>query len=315
MKSILLAALLSTGATAQYPPNFIDFRGNSGKGTGKNLVSATVKPAAAGSGGGTGPYKAKHWGDLGFTGHTIYAPVNPPKGQKMPVLVYSNNGGLAIGTIDAMTVVEISSYGYYVIVEGALDAGFTGGPGGGPAFAKSTDGFDAINWVVDQAANGKLPNVDATKIFAGGTSMGGMQSYTTSQDKRVLGTIIISSGLFGGPLRNKLSVLTKPIGYFEGGTSDMGKDIHQLISNGSTLILLIATNNGKQDYAVLKTPATWASGQFGHGMVNAKRAAGIVAWLNWQAKGNATAGRYFTDRSSTYLKSMGYTEVSSKNFK
>ena len=225
MMSIILAALLSTVAMAQYPPGFIDFRGNAGKGTGKFRISSTPKPAAKGNGGGTGPYKAKHWGDLGFTGHTIYAPINPPKGQKMPVLIYSNNGALAIGTIDAMTVTEISSYGYYVIVEGAPDAGFSGGKGGGPSFSKSTDGFDAINWVVGQAAKGKLPNVDATKIFAGGTSLGGMQSYTTSQDKRVLGTLIISSGLFGGPLRNKLSVLTRPIGFFEGGSMDMGKNI------------------------------------------------------------------------------------------
>jgi hypothetical protein len=50
-------------------------------------------------------------------------------------------------------------------------------------------------------------------------------------------------------------------------------------------------------------------------MVNAKRAAGIVAWLNWQAKGNATAGKYFTDPRNTYLKSVGYTEVKSKNFR
>jgi hypothetical protein len=225
MMSIILAALLSTVAMAQYPPGFIDFRGNAGKGTGRVIISSTPKPAAKGNGGGTGPYKAKHWGDLGFTGHTIYAPINPPKGQKMPVLIYSNNGALAIGTIDAMTVTEISSYGYYVVVEGAPDAGFSGGKGGGPSFSKSTDGFDAINWVVGQAAKGKLPNVDATKIFAGGTSLGGMQSYTTSQDKRVLGTLIISSGLFGGPLRNKLSVLTRPIGFFEGGSMDMGKNI------------------------------------------------------------------------------------------
>jgi hypothetical protein len=85
--------------------------------------------------------------------------------------------------------------------------------------------------------------------------------------------------------------------------------------NWSALILWIASSNGKADYQALKIPATWANGQFGHGQVNAKRAAGIVAWLNWQAKGNATAGKYFTDPSNNYLKSHGYTEVSSKNFK
>jgi hypothetical protein len=229
MKSIILGTLLSTVAIAQYPPNFVDFRGNSGgKGAGLPVISSNAKPAATGNGAGTGPYKAKHWGDLGFVGHTIYAPISPPKGEKMPVLIYSNNGALAIGTIDSATVTEISSYGYYVIVEGAPDAGFTGGKGGGPSFSKSTDGFDAINWVIDQAAKGKLPNVDTTKIFAGGTSMGGLQSYTTSQDKRVSGTLIISSGLLTGNLRPKLSALTKPVAYFEGGTSDSGKSINEL---------------------------------------------------------------------------------------
>jgi hypothetical protein len=225
MKSAILGAFLSTLVVAQYPPNYVDFRGvGAAKGaTGKPIISSAPKPGEAGPGGGTGPYKAKHFGDLGFTGHTIYAPVNPPK--DMPVLIYSNNGGLAIGTIDASTVKEIASYGYYVVVEGAPDAGFTSGGSFGPAFSTATDGFDAINWVIEQAAAGKLPNVDPTKIFAGGTSMGGIQSYTTSQDKRVSGTVIISSGLLTPTLRGKLSLLSKPVGYFEGGTSDQGKKL------------------------------------------------------------------------------------------
>jgi hypothetical protein len=227
MKSIILTALLSTIAVAEVPRDWVDFRFSGATPYSyKPVLSATAKPgAAASTAGGTGPYKATHFGDLGFVGHTIFAPVNPPKDKKMPVLIYSNNGGLAIGTIDAMTVGEIASYGYYVVVEGAPDAGFSGGPGGGPAFSKATDGFDAVNWVVDQAAKGKLPNVDTTKIFCGGTSMGGMQSYTTLQETRVRGAVIISSGLFGGPNRAKLSKLSKPIGYFEGGTADMGKII------------------------------------------------------------------------------------------
>jgi hypothetical protein len=82
----------------------------------------------------------------------------------------------------------------------------------------------------------------------------------------------------------------------------------------STLTPSIATNNGKQDFAALTTPRTWANGNFGHGMVNANRAAGIVAWLDWQANGNATAGKFFTDPSNGYLKTRGYTEVYAKGF-
>jgi hypothetical protein len=229
MKFIILGALLSTVALAQYPPGWIDFRsGSPGKGGGaKAAGGGSPKPGSPTVMGRiTGPYKAKNMGDLGFTGYTIYSPQNPPKGQKLPVLIYSNNGGLAVGRIDEATVAEISSYGYYVIVQGAPDAGFSGGPGGGPPFSNPSDGFDAINWI-QGAGQSKLPDVDTTKIFAGGTSMGGLNSYTTSQDKRISGTLIISSGILtGGALRAKLSVLTKPVGYFEGGGSDAGKNIH-----------------------------------------------------------------------------------------
>jgi hypothetical protein len=227
MKFIILGALLSTVAVAQYPAGWIDFRsGSPGTGAPKKSAAGTPKPGSPTvTGRITGPYKAKNLGDLGFTGYTIYSPASPPSGLKLPVLIYSNNGGLAVGRIDEATVAEISSYGFYVIVQGAPDAGFSGGPGGGPPFSNPSDGFDAINWVVSQ--QGKLPNADTSKIFAGGTSMGGLNSYTTSQDKRIAGTLIISSGILAGAgLRAKLSVLTKPVGYFEGGSSDVGKNIH-----------------------------------------------------------------------------------------
>jgi hypothetical protein len=254
MKSVLLSALFGTLAMAQYPENYIDFRGGTGgaKGGGdpRTAKPATSTPAApkasapakaaggAGAGGfggllgftggpngaGSGPYKARLLEEQPLEGHTIYAPVSPPKnGEKWPGWIYHNNGCLAIGTIDARIVIELASYGYYIVVDGGVDAGFTGGPGGGPSFGTATDGFDAINWVAEQVASGKLPNVDATKFAVAGTSCGGMQSYTTLQDKRVLAAGIISSGLFGGPLRAKLNELKKPIGFFEGGSFDAGK--------------------------------------------------------------------------------------------
>jgi hypothetical protein len=81
------------------------------------------------------------------------------------------------------------------------------------------------------------------------------------------------------------------------------------------LIVSTASKNGKQDYDSLKIPAVWANGQFGHGQVNVKRAKAIIAFLDWQAKGNETAGKYFTDPSNGFLKGNSYTEIASKNFK
>jgi hypothetical protein len=49
--------------------------------------------------------------------------------------------------------------------------------------------------------------------------------------------------------------------------------------------------------------------------VNPDRAAAIVAWLDWQGKGNETAGKFFTDPSNGYLKTRKYTEISARNIK
>jgi hypothetical protein len=79
--------------------------------------------------------------------------------------------------------------------------------------------------------------------------------------------------------------------------------------------MLAGTANGKADYNSLNIATTWANGNFGHGVVNADRAAGIVAWLDWKGNGNETAGKFFTDPANSYLKTHSYTEVSAKNIK
>jgi hypothetical protein len=220
MKLIVVTALLSTATVAQYPPGFIDFGGGTAsKGTGGGVPPTGPPVTGTPRTGGSGPYKAKMIGDQGFTGHTLYAPVTTPK-EKMPILIYANNGCLAVGTIDAMALLEIASHGYFVITHGSPTASINS-----PSFSAPTSGFDAINWITDQVKKGKFPDVDTTKIIAAGTSCGGFQTYTTSQHKQVIGAMLISSGLFGGSIRNKLPMLTKPLGYFEGGTSDMGKGI------------------------------------------------------------------------------------------
>jgi len=205
-------------------------------------------------------------------------------------------GCLWIGTVDARIVLELASYGYYVIVDGAVNATFTGGPGGGPKFAGSTDGFEAIDWVVEQSESGKLKDVDHNKFVVAGTSCGGILSYNTIQDKRVIAAAIISSGLFGGPIRAKLNELKKPIGFFEGGVFDGG------------------SRNGKADYDILKSPVVWANGPFGHGGGGPYMAAAVATFMDWQTRGNATARKAFLDPSDTFIKSLGYQEVDRKNW-
>jgi len=149
---------------------------------------------------------------------------------------------------------------------------------------------------VDQAGKGKLPDVDATKFGVGGTSCGGMQSYTTLQHPRVLAAAIISSGLFGGGGRDKLKEFKKPIAYFEGGPRDGG------------------TKNGEADYNTLTSPAVFADGPFGHGGGAGFMTTAVATFMDWQIKGNKTAGQAFLDENNNFIKSLGYTEVKRKNW-
>jgi hypothetical protein len=244
MKSILLTALFSTAAVAQLPAGFYDFRGGRGampqaKGAGPGEPAAAA-PAGKGMGSAKdsalngilsqtptslkGPYKAKILEVQPLPQHTIYGPSDPPPiGQKWPGFIYHNNGCLSIGKVDQKIVLEIASYGYYIVVDGNINSTFTSGPGGAPNFAPSDNGVKAIEWVIDQADKGKLPDVDATKFGVAGTSCGGIQTYTTMQHKRVVAAAVISSGLFGGAGRDKLNDLKKPIGFFEGGPYDGGE--------------------------------------------------------------------------------------------
>jgi hypothetical protein len=249
MKSILFTTLFCTAAVAQLPSGYYDFRGAKGsmpaKGTGAPGpagAAPTAAAAPAGKGMGSakdsalngilsqtptnfkGPYKAKILESQPLPDHTIYAPTDPPPiGQKWPGFIYHNNGCLSIGKVDQRIVLEIVSFGYYVVVDGNINSTFTSGPGGAPNFAPSDTGVKAIDWVVDQSEKGKLPNVDVTKFGVAGTSCGGILTYNTIQHKRAFAAAVISSGLFGGAGRDKLNDLKKPIAYFEGGPRDGGK--------------------------------------------------------------------------------------------
>jgi hypothetical protein len=240
MKSVLIASLFGALAAADYPPNFVNFRPAFGGGSDPPTKAPANLTAGAGKKWtgdkvprGAGEYKAIIHEDQPLYAHTIVSPASPPPaGKKWPTLIYHNNGCLAIGWIDVFNIVQnIASFGYYVVVDGNVDDGFTSGVNG-PKFSVPTDGFDAIDWVVKQAAAGKLPNVDASKFGIAGTSCGGMQSYTTLQHPKAVAAAIISSGLFGGTQRAALNKINKPIGYFQGGPFDIGE----------TAILLLGSN-------------------------------------------------------------------------
>jgi dienelactone hydrolase len=194
------------------------------KGTGGSLgdifggIGLSMPKGGAGGSQGSGLYPAKATSDPSLPDHTIFAPITPPTGVKLPIVVWGNGGCLGVGTVHGNVLTEFASHGYYVIANGKINGSLMS-----VTFSKNTDLFDSINWVTEQSKSGKLSYVDSTKIASMGQSCGGMQAYTAGQDKRVTQTVIVNSGLMGNAstLRDKLSVINHPIGYFLGGKMDM----------------------------------------------------------------------------------------------
>jgi len=135
---------------------------------------------------------------------------------------------------------------------------------------------------------------------AAGQSCGGGETYGVSHDPRVKVLGIFNSGGMGAVGNNAPNTFTKPIFYFLGGPSDL------------------AYQNGKRDYGNLPAalPAwlgNWAP--TGHGGTFNQINGGVYGvaashWVQWVLRGNATAGKWFTDGSA---EKDGWTEVTNKN--
>jgi hypothetical protein len=84
---------------------------------------------------GTGPYPAYRFVDPTLKNHTIYAPKTPPKGVKLPVLIFGNGGCGNSGSGFTNLLTEIASYGYIAIANGPpANNTMAKGMGGMPKF-------------------------------------------------------------------------------------------------------------------------------------------------------------------------------------
>lgn len=59
----------------------------------------------------TGPYKSGFYEDSLLPKHTIFAPVCPPAGLKLPILIWSNGGCSGNGTLFRRSLWEVASHG------------------------------------------------------------------------------------------------------------------------------------------------------------------------------------------------------------
>jgi len=221
-----------------------------------------------------------------------------------------------------------------------------GAPAAGAPVPSGGTLLDAVNWATAQNANPQSPyyrKIDTSKVAVFGHSCGGLQALEVSPDQRVKTTLVVDSGILNSPAaapgaaagpqgaagpggapagaprgagrggagggnlpgmppltKEHLAKLHAPVFYLLGGESD------------------IAYANGMDDFKrIEKLPVFVANKGVGHGGTFTQPHGGdwamaSVAWLQWQFRGDAEAGKLFTGNPPGLARKDGWT-VDKKN--
>lgn len=253
---------------------------------------------------GTGPWPATKLQDPTLPGFVVYRPADLATlgTVKLPIYIFGNGACSEDGASSRQHLLQIASYGYLVIAPG----GIYSGPGVAMTPASWAAHRDkthyqqlgqAIDWAV---AENRRPGsvlqgrIDTDHVAMSGYSCGGIQALKYAGDPRVSTFVIMNSGILNAAVPNNLGEMAadkrlldridKPILYVLGGKED------------------IAYANGMDDYARLtRVPAavinTAVTHEGTYAAPNGGRAArAVVAWLQWQLRGDRDAARWFVGR-------------------
>ena len=281
-------------------------------------------PGQIGAPAGSGRWPAVAESRADFRTHTLYRPATLPAGA-LPLLVWGNGGCSDNGLAHSLFLREIASHGYVVIALGharseppttratpANPPANPPAPRAGPPPAATQDATDvaqmseAIVWATARnAQTGDMlyGHIDTSRVAVAGHSCGGLQAIKMSADPRIRTTMIFDSGVYNTPGgrssikvgKDELANLHGPIAYFTGGPSD------------------IAHANAVDDVSrITKVPLFFGWLPVGHGGTfsapnGGDWAAVAVHWLDWQLKGQAEAGRWFSGQDCTLCRDQRWT--------
>lgn len=265
---------------------------------------------------GSGPYPAIMEVNTGLPNHVVYRPAAMPA-AKLGVLVWGNGGCQEDGASARQHLLEIASHGYVVIAPGRIMSGPTateklpepapGAPRRLDSPTKSADVLAGLDWALKENARTGSPlqgHIDPKQTAVAGHSCGGLQALEVARDPRIHAVLIHNSGVFAdgsNPIAgiNVTKALLKdihtPIIYILGGPGD------------------IAYPNGTDDYARIEhVPAVLVNLPVGHGGTFYKPYGGAVAqvsvdWLEWQLRGDKSAGRTFTGPACRLCVAPGWS--------
>lgn len=308
--AITAAAMLACAAAAQTP------QAAPGNGPAADFAAAMARYDRMPDTRGSGQYPAEKTVDPAFPGHVIYRPIDlaPFAGKPLPVLVWGNGGCSDDGASSRLFLAEIASHGYLVVAPGAIKSGpgiVRQPPAGKQQLGVETTTAEVRAGIDMAAAADRAPGawqgkLDLSRVAVAGWSCGGLQALQIASDPRIKAVVILHSGVFNdgqNPIKGLevskalLKTLRTPVLYILGGPSD------------------VAYPNGRDDVTRIDTvPVFLADHNAGHGGTlneanGGSEARVTVNWLDWQLKGDATAGALFTGPDCGLCTDNGWTVV------
>jgi dienelactone hydrolase len=262
---------------------------------------------------GTGPYPALKQTVPSLPDHVVYRPADLAKlgTRKLGVYIFGNGACSNDGASARLHLLEIASHGYLAIAPGKIRNGPGAVPPEPPAPraaqdnpaklptppTTSADLLAALDWALAQNQDAKSPlfrRIDPKAVAVSGFSCGGLQALQIAADARFKTLIVMNSGIFKDTTqginginvsKSLLDKLHTPTLYILGGETD------------------IAYANGMDDVEKINHVPVYLGNLLGvgHGGTywnenGGKAAAAVVAWLDWQLRGDAEAAKMFTGK-------------------
>lgn len=283
---------------------------------------------------GTGPYPAIKEEVASLPDHVVYRPADLAGlgDRKLGLYVFGNGACSNDGASSRLHLLEIASHGYVAIAPGRIRNGpgatapqdppraprvAEGNPPRPPKLPKppttSADLLSALDWALAQNADAKSSlygKLDPAAVALSGFSCGGLQALQIAGDPRVKTVVIMNSGIFRDDTQGitgidvskaLLDKLHTPTLYILGGESD------------------IAYENGMDDFRRIRHVPAYVGNLVGvgHGGTywnpnGGKAAAAVVAWLEWQLRGDPEAAKVFEGEDCGLCRDPAWTFESNR---
>jgi hypothetical protein len=266
---------------------------------------------------GTGAFPALKEEVATLPDHVVYRPADLSKlgSTKLGLYLFGNGACSNDGASSRLHLLEIASHGYLAIALGRIRTGpgatvppapmpkpAPPGAGAPPSLPPPATDYKALltalDWALAQNSDPASPlygKIDPAAVAVSGFSCGGLQALQVAADPRIKTVVIMNSGLFNegtSPImgmnssKELLKAIHTPVMYVLGGETD------------------IAYKNGMDDFARIDHVPAFVGSVIGvgHGGTywdpnGGKAAAAVVAWLEWQLRGDTTAGKLFVGES------------------